>query len=134
LDQIHNKLFPPTLSITTTPPFHTKFLYYYFLLDISSIYISNAIYFPEFPSSKSLSCPLSPCFYEGVPPPTHPLPPLCPGILTHWGIEPSQEQGPLLPLMPNKAILCYICDWSHGSFHVYSLVGGLVPESSEESG
>jgi hypothetical protein len=23
-------------------------------------------------------------------------------------IEPSQDQGPLLPLMPDKAILCYI--------------------------
>jgi hypothetical protein len=41
--------------------------------------------------------------------------------------EPSQDQGPLLPLMSQKAILGYICDWSHGSFHVYSLVGGLVP-------
>ena len=35
-------------------------------------------------------------------------------------IEPSQNQGPLLPLMTNKAILCYICSWSHGSLHVYS--------------
>ena len=42
-----------------------------------------------------------------------------------WGIEPSQDQGPLLPLMTNKAILCYICSWSHGW-----LVGGLVPGSS----
>jgi hypothetical protein len=31
--------------------------------------------------------------------------------------------------MPDKAILCYICGWSHGSLHVYSLVGGLVPGS-----
>jgi hypothetical protein len=29
-------------------------------------------------------------------------------------------------LITNKAILCYICSWSHGSLHVYSLVGGLV--------
>jgi hypothetical protein len=28
--------------------------------------------------------------------------------------------------MSDKAILCYICIWSHGSLHVYSLVGGLV--------
>ena len=33
-------------------------------------------------------------------------------------------------LMPDNAILCYICGWSHGSLHVYSLEGGLVPESS----
>jgi hypothetical protein len=51
-------------------------------------------------------------------PPTHPLPPPHPGIPLHWGIE------------PDKAILCYICSWSHGSLHMYSLVGGLVPRSS----
>ncbi|EDM10302.1 RGD1560158 (predicted), isoform CRA_a [Rattus norvegicus] len=32
--------------------------------------------------------------------------------------------------MPDNAILCYICGWSHGSFHVYSLVDGLVPGTS----
>jgi hypothetical protein len=32
--------------------------------------------------------------------------------------------------MSGKAIFCYICSWSHGSFHVYSLVGGLIPGSS----
>ena len=42
--------------------------------------------------------------------------PLC------WGIEPSQNQRSPLPLMPDKAILCYICSWSPGSLHVYSLV------------
>jgi hypothetical protein len=59
--------------------------------------------------------------------PTHPLLSPCPGIPLYWGIEPSQDQGPLLPLMLDKATLCYICVWSHGSFYVYSLVGGLVP-------
>jgi hypothetical protein len=62
--------------------------------------------------------------------PTQPLQLPCPGILLHRGIEPSQNQGPLIPLMTNKAILCYICGWSHGFLHVYSLVGGLVPGSS----
>jgi hypothetical protein len=37
------------------------------------------------------------------------------GIPLHWGIESSQDQGQLLSSMPNKAILCYICGWSHGS-------------------
>jgi hypothetical protein len=41
---------------------------------------------------------------------------------------------PLLPLMSNKAILCYICSWSHESHHMYSLVGGLVPGISGRSG
>jgi hypothetical protein len=31
--------------------------------------------------------------------------------------------------MPDKAILGYMCIWSHGSLYVYSLVGGLVPGS-----
>ena len=52
-----------------------------------------------------------------VLPSTHPLLPSCPGILQHWGIKPSQDQGPLLPLMSDKAILCYICGWSHRSLH-----------------
>jgi hypothetical protein len=57
-----------------------------------------------------------------------------PHILLYWGIQPSQDQGPLLPMMPKKAILCYICGWSHGSLHVYSLVGGLVPWNSGGTG
>jgi hypothetical protein len=102
-----------------------------FLLVISFIYISNVIPFlvspletpyPIFPPPASMR----------VPP--HPLLPPCPGISLHWGIKPSQDQGPLLPLMPNKAILYYTCSRSHGSFYVYSLVGGLVPASCWGSG
>jgi hypothetical protein len=79
-----------------------------------------------------LSYPLASCFYEGDPlPSNHPVLPPWPGIPLHWGIKSSQDQGPLLLLLiPDNAILCYICGWSHGSLHVYSLVGGLVPGSS----
>jgi hypothetical protein len=66
------------------------------------------------------------CFYEGAPPPIHPVPPCHPGITLHWGIKLSQDQRLLLTLMPNNAILCYICGWSHESLHVYYSVGGLV--------
>jgi hypothetical protein len=66
--------------------------------------------------------------------PTHPLLLPCPGIPLHWSIEPSQDQGPLLPLMSGKAILCHICSWSFESLLVYSLVGGLVPGSSGGTG
>jgi hypothetical protein len=68
--------------------------------------------------------------------PTHWLLPLCPGIPLHWVLEPSQYLQPLLPLMPNKAILCCICHmWLEpwGFFHVYSLVGSLDPGSSSDT-
>lgn len=76
-----------------------------------------------------------------VPPPPDsmrilPLPPTHSHLTTlafiplYWGNEPSQDQELLLLLMPDKAILCYICDWSYGSLHVFSLVGGLDPEHS----
>ena len=57
------------------------------------------------------------CLYEDAPPPTHPLPPHLSSIPLCWGIKPPQDQEPPLPLMPDKAILCYICSWSHGSLH-----------------
>jgi hypothetical protein len=103
--------------------------YFAFLLDIFFIYILNVIPFPGFPSENPLSHPPPPAHQ-----PIHPLPLPCPGIPLQWGIEPSQDQGPVLSLMSHKAILCYICIWSHGSLHVHSLVGGLVPESSGGTG
>jgi hypothetical protein len=96
-------------------------------LNILFTYISNVILFPCFPSGHP--CAISPplllwwCYSTY---PTHCNFP--PDIPLHWGIEPSQDQGLLLPLMTNKAILCYICNWSHGWLHVYSeLVSDLVP-------
>jgi hypothetical protein len=102
-----------------------------FLLAIFFIYISNVIPFPGLLSPRNpLSHPSSPCLYKGVPLPIHPLQPHPNPISPYtWGIKTSQDQGPLLPLMPNKANLCYKCGWSHGSLHVYSLLGGLVPGS-----
>jgi hypothetical protein len=96
-------------------------------------YISNVLPFLVPPRSPLSYLPSS-WFYEGAPLPTHLLLSPHPGIPLCWGIKPSQNQGPLLPLMPNKAILCYICNWSHGSLHVYSLFGGLLPGSSGGGG
>jgi len=93
----------------------------FLLLAIFFIYISNVIPFPHFPSGNLLPHSPTPCSPHLF---THSLLPLYPGIPLHWGIEPSQNQVPLLPLLPNKAILCYICGWSHQSLHVYSLGGG----------
>jgi hypothetical protein len=78
-----------------TDIFIFNFYYFPFLLDILFIYISNVISIPGFPSENPLSPPPCPCS------PTHPL--LLPGagIRLYWDIEPSQDQGPLLPLMTN---------------------------------
>jgi hypothetical protein len=88
-------------------------------------------------SSFLISSPGNPLSHPSSPPsmsvlcytPTHFCLPY-PGFPLHWGIEPWQDQGPLFLLMPDKATLCYMYSWSHGSLHVYSLVGGLVPGNS----
>ena len=118
-------------------PLHKKivsYCIYLFTSDILCIYISNVIPFPYFSSGNLLSHSPSLCFYGGAPPSTHPLTPHQPGIPLHWGIKSLQDQGPLLLLMPDNAILCYMCNWSYGSLHVYSLVGDLVPGSSGGGG
>ena len=71
--------------------------------------------------------PSYPCLYEVALPHTHPLLLQRPSVLLHWGIEPSQDQRALFQVMPDKAILCYICNWSHKLLHVYTWVDGLVP-------
>ena len=67
--------------------------FFFFLLDIFFIYIWSVIPFPSFPSKNPLS---------SSPIPLLPNPPtsiLGAGIPLYWGIEPSQDLGPLLPLM-----------------------------------
>jgi hypothetical protein len=69
--------------------------------------------------------PLWRCF------PTH-SPTLAP-LLQHpptLGHQTSTGPRASLPLMSDKVTLNYICIWSHGSLHVHSLVGGLVPGST----
>ena len=61
-------------------------------------------------------------------PPTHLLTLLHLRITLHW----NRAKG--LPLMTDKAILCYTYGWSHGFLYVYSLVGSLVSGSSGGSG
>ena len=76
-----------------------------------------------------LSPPTSFCFYEGVPAPHSFTSPHF-HIPFYWSIVPSQDKGPLLPLMHKKAILCYIFVGSHRSLNVYSLVDGLFHGST----
>jgi hypothetical protein len=93
------------------------------------IYFSNIIPFLRFPSKTPYPILPSPTSMRlFLHPPTHSLPPSLPPAslfwhsttLGHWAL---QDQGPLLPL--RSYILCYICGWSHGSLHVYTLVCGL---------
>jgi hypothetical protein len=104
------------------------------LLDISLFIFQILSPFLVSPLQSPLAILLFLCIYEGAPSPTYPCQPHCSSILLCWGIKPEQDQGPLLPLMPDKAVFCDICSWSHGSLHVYSLIGGLVPRSSGWSG
>jgi len=85
--------------------FRSSSLGYFFMVFywIFYVFIFHVILSPGSP----LSHPPSPCFSEDAHPPTHSFPPQHPNILLHWGNEPSQDQGLLLLLMPDNAILCY---------------------------
>jgi hypothetical protein len=64
---------------------------YKFLLDIFFIYIPNVIPFP-IPPQIPIPSPL-----PFLPNPLTTIP--GPGIPLYWHLEPSQDQGPLFPLM-----------------------------------
>jgi hypothetical protein len=116
----------PTLSYTwSVSSFMLNFIYLFIYLFI--YFILNVIPLLCFPPKPPYHTSSAPCFYEGATPPNHPL---LPDLF--WGIQSPQGQGP--PLMPDKAILCYISSWSHESSHVYTLVGGLVPGTSGAHG
>jgi len=93
--------------------------------------ISNVIPFPGFPSINPLSHPLPLASMKVSPHPTiHPFLRPCSDIPLHWDIKHRQDQGFLLPLMFNEVPIYYACRWSHGSVHVYSPDGDLVPGNS----
>jgi hypothetical protein len=101
----------------------------YFILFILLVFFCLHVkyYFPYlFPLRKPPSKPPSPCFYVGALPSTYPLPPHCSNIPLHWDIESPEDQGSPFPLIPDKAILCYISCRSYGSLHVYSFFGGKL--------
>ena len=72
----------------------------------------------------------SPLPLRGGTPPTHTLQHQPSTIPLHWDIKPPQNQRSPLPLIPDKAVLCYICTWSHGPipytfFLMVQYLGGL---------
>jgi hypothetical protein len=75
-----------------------------FLLDILLICISNVMPLSSFPSTNPHSIDSS-CLYDSAPQSTLILLPHHPSIPLQWSIKPSQDQRPLLPLMPDKAPL-----------------------------
>jgi hypothetical protein len=80
----------------------------FFKLDVLFIYISNVIPFSSFPQETPYPIPLSQ--------PTYPLTPaFLPWHSPTLGHRTSTGPRASPPLMSNKAILCYICGWSHGS-------------------
>ena len=120
---------PLKITMFSWGPITEFFLYCHFDWIFSLFTFQILSPFPDIPTGIPLSYPLSPASMRVFPhPPTSSR--FQSSNYPTLGIKPSQDQGPLFPLMPDKAILCYICGWSHRSLHVYSLVGGLVPKSS----
>jgi hypothetical protein len=86
--------------------------------------------FPIYSPPQNLLHPISPppaSMRVCAHPPTPASPPSHSPTLGHLAFKEPRD---FLPLMSNKAILCYIYSWSPGSLHVYSLIGGLEPGSS----
>ena len=80
---------------------------FFSLLDIFFICISNVI--PFLPPQKPPISSLLLLSYD-----SH-----CTSLALLLGINLSQHQWYLFPLMPYKAILCFIFNWRHESLHVY---------------
>ena len=100
----------PEFSFFFFQLFHSSFIFLYFIFIRYFLHLHFKCY-PESPLYPPLSCS-----------PTYPLLLPGPGIPLYWGIESSQDQGPLLPLMANQAIICYICkerDNSEGYWFVH---------------
>jgi hypothetical protein len=99
----------------------------YWLFYLLTFHMLNP--FPVSPPQTPIPSQL---LYEGAAPPTHSHVSTLP--FPYLGLPASTGPRVPLPLMPDKTILYYICSWSHGSLHVYSLVSGLVSGSFRESG
>jgi hypothetical protein len=75
-------------------------------------------------SLRVISHPLTPAYLPSMSP-----------TIRHQAFTGLRASPPTdAPPPPKKSILCYICSWSHGSLHVYSLIDGLIPGNYRGSG
>ena len=93
------------------------------------IYISNISHFLVSPQKFPLPFHPPSASMSMFPHPPTPMSLLW--YLPTLGHQTSHDQGPLLSLMFDKDILCYVFSWSHGS---PSLFAGFVPECSGVGG
>jgi hypothetical protein len=99
------------------------------------LYILNYIHLPRYPSTTghplpSALSPFSFCLYEGSPSPTLTTPLQHSPMLGYQTSTGPRASSPI----NDKAILCYLYIWSHGSLPVHTLVESLVPRCTEWSG
>ena len=92
-------------------------------------------WFPH-PPRNSLSHPPSPCFYEGVPPLTQPLPSPHPWILLHWGIYQAfigPRTSPPIDAWPGHSLLhmqlepCVLLGWWLSPWEILFFLWGCKP-------
>lgn len=112
------------------PPFDNSWPYFYYIFINHFVCLCVKCCHPSwFPLHNTSTHTPSPLLLSGCSPPPHHS-----SIPLSWGINPPQDQEFPLPFMSDKAVICYICICSHGSFPVHSLVGGGVLGSTGWSG
>ena len=102
------------ISWETCWPFsYTTFLFFYFFISGFVLFFCFLI-FSLFTFQMLAPFLVSPqkitnLLYPSSCSPAHTVLLPGPGITLYWGIEPSQDQGSLFPLMTSLVILCCIC-------------------------
>ena len=79
---------------------HSVFLFFKFFYQLFCLITFQMF---QVSSPRTPISPPHPCLHEGAPQLTRLFLPHCPNIPLRSSIRPSQDQGPSLSLMPNKA-------------------------------
>jgi hypothetical protein len=76
-------------ALSVSSDFLSFFLFFFWIFSLFTFQMLSP-FLVTLPPESTLLHPLSPCFYEGVPSPTHPLPPPRPQFLySGASIKPS---------------------------------------------